>query len=227
MIRHVSAFPRFLPPRTPIRGPELTLSLSKGPTRTALACGPWSPDRRCAPSGVTRKGLARVRKCHDSSCSVAESSSVAHERPGLKIETDRSIFRVFFHRQAAFPARKRQKSAIFVLAAVRKKNLLWIISQAAHAGRPRGCSGAAPAPERWLPAGVMKCHGPPRCTPIRPPFRPLPLPDVRKCHDPPRSRRSGPAGRGQVCSYNVLFRPVKRFLRTGATRPSHKPGGST
>lgn len=39
--------------------------------------------------------------------------------------------------------------------------------------------------------------------------------------------RPGPAlpAEGAFRSYNVLFRPVKRFLRPGAARPLRKPGG--
>ena len=42
---------------------------------------PWTPDRRCAPSGVTREGLARVMKCHAASPYPKESSAKGRKHP--------------------------------------------------------------------------------------------------------------------------------------------------
>ena len=86
--------------------------------------------------------------------------SFPHSRPGFRIETDRSIFCIFFRRGAASSAQKPRKSAIFAPALARKKYTLCIISQNAFIGRPCGRGGAAAAPERRLPACVRKCHGP-------------------------------------------------------------------
>ena len=60
-----------VPPRTPIRGPESPGTIfAAGPGPFGFAQGRL-PDRRCAPSGVTREAMACVMKCHYSSCSAS------------------------------------------------------------------------------------------------------------------------------------------------------------
>ena len=87
----------------PDPGPRVAWHDFRGCPFDRLRAGSWSPDRRCAPSGVTRKGVARVMKCHDSSCSVAVSSFffACAARPQ---DLDRPVyFSCFFRRRAAFP----------------------------------------------------------------------------------------------------------------------------
>jgi len=59
---------------------------------------------------------------------VPVASSVAHPRSGLKAETDRSIFRVFFAAEPLYPAQNPQKSAISVPENIHNGGKVWIIS---------------------------------------------------------------------------------------------------
>ncbi len=107
-----------------------------------------------------------------------------------------------------------------------------IISQTARAGRPRGCQGAAAAPEERLSALAGKCHemSGSSVSGRIPGFDASPLPlgegdssgapggcaAVSGIVMPPARRPAGPAGRAlrryRICSYNV---PITRNKTLG------------
>ena len=154
-----------------------------------------------------------VMKCHDLSCSAASI-----------IETDRSIFRVFFRRRAVFPTQNPQKSAVSVPEVMPNKNKVCIISQIADIERPRS-GGTAAAPERRLWAGVMKCHassgsGFRRSLQPRPSFRPERTP-VREVEE---SRRRLPGSR---CRDRAGIPPLASLGRNddGGFAPGQDDGG--
>ena len=79
MFCHAASVPTSLPPWTPSRGPAATRRPDRVPLRHRQG-KPWTPDRRCAPSGVTRsefrQGGEPVGKCHDSSFRLLSASPV-------------------------------------------------------------------------------------------------------------------------------------------------------
>ncbi len=68
------------------------------------------------------------------------------------------LYIVFFCRRVAVCGAEIAEIRHFRSSGRAEKSLLRIISQIVRTGRPRRYGGAAAAPERRLPADVMKCH---------------------------------------------------------------------